>query len=134
MRRQAQFVGGDDTVPYDRELIRSGGASQRRDRRRQASSRPPPRSRAPRARRRGSFGRTLRNILLLALLALIVGGVLLFLRAATFNAAVSSAPFPSTALLWDLNGSERVNVLMVGYGGGDHDGAYLADSIQILSI
>ena len=68
------------------------------------------------------------------LLALLVGGVLLFLRAASFNAAVSSAPFPSTALLWDLNGSERVNVLMVGYGGGDHDGPYLADSIQILSI
>ena len=68
------------------------------------------------------------------LLALIVGGVLLFLRAASFNAAVSSALFPSTALLWDLNGSERVNVLMVGYAGGDHDGAYLADSIQILSI
>jgi polyisoprenyl-teichoic acid--peptidoglycan teichoic acid transferase len=134
VRRQAQFAGSDDTLPYDRELIRSGGASQRRDRRRQASSRRPPPSRAPRIRRRGSFGRTVRTILLLVLLALIVGGVLLFLRAATFNAAVSSAPFPSTALLWDLNGSERVNVLMVGYGGGDHDGAYLADSIQILSI
>jgi len=66
--------------------------------------------------------------------AVVVGAVLLFLRGATFNAAVSSAPYPSTALLWDLNGSERVNVLMVGYGGGDHDGAYLADSIQILSI
>jgi len=64
----------------------------------------------------------------------VVGVVLLFLRAATFNAATSSALFPSTALLWDLNGSERVNVLMVGYGGGNHDGAYLADSIQILSI
>lgn len=63
-----------------------------------------------------------------------MGAVLLFLRGATFNAAVSSAPYPSTALLWDLNGSERVNVLMVGYSGGDHDGAYLADSIQILSI
>ncbi len=134
MRRQAQFAGSDDTLPYDRELIRSGGTNQRRDRRRQASSRRPPPSRAPRVRRRGSFGRTVRTILLLVLLVLIVGAVLLFLRAATFNAAVSSAPFPSTALLWDLNGSERVNVLMVGYGGGDHDGAYLADSIQILSI
>jgi len=70
----------------------------------------------------------------LVLLALLVGAILLFIRAASFNAAVSSAVFPSTALLWDLNGSERVNVLMVGYGGGDHDGAYLADSIQILSI
>lgn len=133
MKRQARYASSDDTLPYDRELIRSGGASQRRDRRRQASSRPPPR-RASRTRRRGSFWRTLRTILLLILLAVVVGVVLLFLRAATFNAATSSAPFPSTALLWDLNGSERVNVLMVGYGGGNHDGAYLADSIQILSI
>jgi polyisoprenyl-teichoic acid--peptidoglycan teichoic acid transferase len=127
-------VRPDDTVPYDRELIRSGGASQRADRRRQASSRRPRGQGPPRAHRRGSFWRTLRTILLLIFIAIVAGGVLLFLRAATFNAAVSSAPFPSTALLWDLNGSERVNVLMVGYGGGDHDGAYLADSIQILSI
>ncbi|MDQ3345444.1 MAG: LCP family protein [Chloroflexota bacterium] len=134
MRRQAQYADGDDTVPYDRELIRSGETSQRRDRRKQASFKPPPRGRVPRARRQRSMGRTLRMILLLALLVVVVGGVLLFLRAATFNAAVSSAAFPSTALLGDLNGSERVNVLMVGYGGGDHKGAYLADSIQILSI
>ena len=56
------------------------------------------------------------------------------MRAAAFNATVSSAPFPSTQLLGPLNGSDRVNVLMVGYGGPGHDGAYLADSIQILSI
>lgn len=68
------------------------------------------------------------------LLGIIVAGVLIGLRAAAFNASVSSAPFPSTALLGALNGSERVNVLMVGYGGGDHDGAYLADSIQVFSI
>ncbi len=80
------------------------------------------------------MGGTLRIVLLLALVVVVVGGLLLFLRAASFNAAVSSAPFPSTALLGDLNGSERVNVLMVGYGGGEHNGAYLADSIQILSI
>jgi len=63
-----------------------------------------------------------------------VAVVLLFMRAAAFNASVSSASFPSTSLLGPLNGSDRVNVLMVGYGGGDHDGAYLADSIQILSV
>ena len=61
-------------------------------------------------------------------------GVLLGGRAAAFNESVSTAPFLSTALLGPLNGSDRVNVLMVGYGGGDHDGPYLADSIQILSI
>ncbi len=140
MRSQATHAAthafSRDTVPYDRELIRSGGASQRAERRRPAARREPPRGarRPSRPRRRGGFGRTLRTILLLVLLVLLVGGVLLFLRGATFNAAVSSAAYPSTALLWDLNGSERVNVMMVGYGGGDHDGAYLADSIQILSI
>jgi polyisoprenyl-teichoic acid--peptidoglycan teichoic acid transferase len=122
-----------DDPPYDRELIRSGSASRRGDRRSLA--------RAPRAtsrrggRRRGrSILRTIRNVLLLALLAVIVGGVLLGMRAAAFNATVSSATFPSTQLLGALNGSDRVNVLMVGYGGPGHDGAYLADSIQILSI
>jgi polyisoprenyl-teichoic acid--peptidoglycan teichoic acid transferase len=134
VRRHALYAGDDVTVPYDRELIRSGGASQRGERRRQGSSARPPRRREPRSRWPGSFWRSVRTTILLLLFALIVVSVLLFIRAATFNAAVSSAPFPSTALLWDLNGSERVNVLMVGYGGGDHAGAYLADSIQILSI
>ena len=122
-----------DDPPYDRDLIRSGSASRRGERRNTA--------RAPRAtsrrggRRRGrSVLRTIRNVLLLALLAVIVGGVLLGMRAAAFNATVSSATFPSTQLLGPLNGSDRVNVLMVGYGGPGHDGAYLADSIQILSI
>ena len=72
---------------------------------------------------------------MLVLLLVIVGGaVLLGMRGAAFNATVTDTPFLSTALLGPLNGSDRVNVLMVGYGGGDHDGAYLADSIQVLSI
>ena len=136
MRRQASYAGGDDTVPYDRELIRSGGRSGT-DRRRQASSRrPPPRreAREGRPRRPGGFLRTVRWVLLLALIALVAGGVLLGTRAAAFNATVTDTPFLSTALLGPLNGSDRVNLMMVGYGGADHDGAYLADSIQVLSI
>ena len=124
-----------DDPPYDRDLIRSGSASRRGERRNEARA---PRAaasrRGGRARRGRSVLRTIRNVLLLALLAVIVGGVLLGMRAAAFNATVSSATFPSTQLLGPLNGSDRVNVLMVGYGGPGHDGAYLADSIQILSI
>jgi LCP family protein required for cell wall assembly len=75
-----------------------------------------------------------RTILLVLVLALVVGGVLLGMRAAAFNATVTDTPFISTSLLFPLNGSDRVNVLMVGYGGEGHDGAYLADSIQVLSI
>ena len=138
MRRQAQFAGRRD-VPYDRELIRSGGVSSRGREERQPAPpqrqarrtrRDPPR----RPRRRRSFLGTLRTILLVVLLLAVVGLILVAIRAATFNATVSTAGFPSSALLGPLNGSARVNVLMVGYGGGDHDGAYLADSIQVLSI
>lgn len=134
MTRSARYARGDDTQPYDRELIRSGGVSRRTDRRRQARFDPPPQRRAPRARRPRSLLRLLRTVFVLALLAVVVGGVLLFMRAAAFNASVSSAGFPSTALLGPLNGSDPVNVMMVGYGGPEHEGAFLADSIQILSI
>jgi polyisoprenyl-teichoic acid--peptidoglycan teichoic acid transferase len=73
-------------------------------------------------------------LLLAVLVVAVVGGVLLGMRAAAFNATVTDTPFVSTQLLWPLNGQNRVNVMMVGYGGADHDGAYLADSIQVLSI
>lgn len=136
-----------DDVPYDRELIRSGGVTQsqaRREAPRAATSwrngserveqaRAP--RRASRSRRRGrSFGRTIGLILFLLLAAVVIGAVLLGMRAAAFNDAVSTAGFPSSALFGKLSGDDRVNVLLVGYGGGDHDGAYLADSIQVLSV
>lgn len=133
MTRTARLAFDDDTVPYDRELIRSGRVSQGGDQRRDSGLPPAPR-RPGTARRRSSTGRTIRTALLLLLVAVIVGGVLLFIRAAAFNGSVSSALFPSTALLGPLNGDGRVNVLMVGYGGEGHEGAYLADSIQVLSI
>ena len=73
-------------------------------------------------------------MLLFLVIAIGTGAVLLGMRAAAFNDAVSTAGFPSSALLGSLNGDERVNVVLIGYGGPEHDGPYLADSIQILSI
>jgi polyisoprenyl-teichoic acid--peptidoglycan teichoic acid transferase len=139
VKQQARYTGADE-VPYDREMIRSGGVStsahrekaRRRPSRGQAT--PPRQRRRPERRRRRSLGTILRTLLVVTLTALVVVVVLGGLRAAAFNASVSSAGFPSTALLGPLNGSDRVNVLMVGYGGADHDGAYLADSIQVLSV
>jgi polyisoprenyl-teichoic acid--peptidoglycan teichoic acid transferase len=78
--------------------------------------------------------RTIRRVLLLAVVAIAVVVVLVGMRAAAFNASVSSAGFPSAALLGPMSGGERVNVLMVGYGGAGHNGAYLADSIQVMSV
>lgn len=127
-----------DDVPYDRDLIRSGGVSGSRPRRDRGDRRPKgePRYRPPpfRPRRRRSGWRVIGTLFTLALIGAAVLVVVLGARAAAFNASVSSAPFPSAALLGPLNGNGRVNVLMVGYGGGEHDGAYLADSIQVMSI
>ena len=125
-------------APYDRELIRSGGVSRRVRRRRQAASGPARRrARRPARRPRIVVGRSLRADPVAGRPARSWGSWRRAPRACgppPSTRPVSTAGFPSTALLGPLNGSERVNVLMVGYGGGDHDGAYLADSIQILSI
>ena len=136
-----------DDVPYDRELIRSGGVAAgesadgagaaprarvpHRNPRSAASARAPARGRrretldpaddlpgAPVLRhRRGHRQRCCSGC-------------------GRRRSTTPSRPlaFPSSALLGSLNGDERVNVLLVGYGGPDHDGPYLADSIQILSI
>jgi len=92
----------------------------------------PPAARVRRPRR-------LRRRLLTALIIVLVvsgfGGVLLWQRIATFNDAVSSASSASSALFFPLMGSDRVNVVVYGYGGEEHGGGiYLADSINILSI
>ncbi len=90
-------------------------------------------SRPPRRPR--SLKRTLIFLLLILLLGGCTGGWLLWQRVAAFNDEVSSAPSLSSSLLGPLMGSERVNVVMYGYGGPEHKGGtYLADSIIIMSI
>jgi len=73
--------------------------------------------------------------LLVVLVGAVLGGILLWQRVAKFNDSVSSAPSTSFDLLGALNGTDRVNIALFGYGGTEHKGGnYLADSIQILSI
>lgn len=38
------------------------------------------------------------------------------------------------SLAYKIHHGERVNILMLGYGGGSHDGAYLTDSIMVISV
>jgi LCP family protein required for cell wall assembly len=91
--------------------------------------------RATRPRRPRSLKRTLVFLLLIVLLSGCTGGWLIWQRVAAFNDDVSSASSLSSALLFPLMGSDRVNVAMFGFGGPEHvGGAYLADSIIILSI
>jgi LCP family protein required for cell wall assembly len=94
---------------------------------------PPRRSRA--TRRPGRWKRNLLVLLVIVLLSGCTGGWLLWQRVSAFNDEVSSAGSLSSSLLFPLMGSERVNVVMYGYGGPGHTGGnYLADSINILSI
>ena len=37
-------------------------------------------------------------------------------------------------LAYKVHHGERVNILMLGYGGGNHDGPYLTDSIMVVSV
>ena len=37
-------------------------------------------------------------------------------------------------LAYRVHHGERVNILMLGYGGGNHEGAYLTDSILVISV
>ncbi len=73
--------------------------------------------------------------LLVILLVMVTGGILLWGRVSDFNARVSTASAASSALWGPLGGEERVNVVLFGYGGPEHErGTYLSDSIQIISI
>ncbi len=64
------------------------------------------------------------------------GGVLFFStmqKVLAFGSAIS----PKTPLSTDtgyMGTSDRVNVLIMGYGGGSHDGAYLTDSLVVASV
>jgi len=74
-----------------------------------------------------------RAVVLLALVVILIVSVLVVHRIADFGWAISThGPF-STQTGY-LSGSDRVNVLVLGYGGGDHDGAYLTDSLMVLSV
>lgn len=89
---------------------------------------------ATRERRPIRWGRRLRIGLLVTAVVVVAGSGLLVGRLSAFNASVSSAGSISE-LFWPLLGSDRVNVVIYGYGGDAHpDGTYLADSINILSI
>lgn len=113
------------------ERLRARGIDPYSRARQELSAGPPQR----RPRRSGSFRRTVTRTAIVLGALLLVGGFLLWGRVADFNAGVSSASAASSSLFFPLMGSDRVNVVMYGYGGPEHGGgSYLADSINIYSI
>ena len=93
----------------------------------------PPRPAAPGRRRRRTWVRVARYALLALVLLMLVSGALVARRLYAFGQAISSQA-PLSTQTGFMTGSNRINVVVLGYGGTGHDGAYLTDSMLIVSF
>ena len=82
-------------------------------------------------------GRWKRGLVAIALVLALVAGVVL-IRGGAFLSRISSQGlgglFGYSAVGSKLDHGDRVNILLLGYGGVQHQGAYLTDSLMILSL
>jgi LCP family protein required for cell wall assembly len=77
--------------------------------------------------------RALRYALLALVLVAIVLGALVTRRLYAFGQAISPQS-PLSTQTGFMSGAGRVNVVVLGYGGAGHDGAYLTDSMMVISL
>jgi LCP family protein required for cell wall assembly len=91
---------------------------------------PQVRQRPPRRRRGRFFGclTVLILVIILGIFATIIGQ-----RVLAFGSAISTQAPLSTQMSY-MGTSDRVNVLVMGYGGGTHPGANLTDSMMVVSL
>jgi len=71
-----------------------------------------------------------------SLVIFLILGIFLFItaqRVLAFGNAISNQSPLSTQTGY-MGGSQRVNFLIMGYGGSGHDGAYLTDSLVVISL
>jgi polyisoprenyl-teichoic acid--peptidoglycan teichoic acid transferase len=85
-------------------------------------------------RRQANWGRRIKLIGLILLVTFVLGLAFLIQRAAAFNGAVSTESALSMRLFGPLSGGDRVNILLLGYPDETHGGAFLSDSMNLLSI
>jgi LCP family protein required for cell wall assembly len=85
----------------------------------------------PKKRRNGCLITTL----VVLVLAVILGSIIVTTtqRVLAFGTKISTQSPLSTQTNY-MNISDRTNLLVIGYGGGVHDGAYLTDSLLMVSI
>lgn len=88
---------------------------------------------APRERRPANWRRRFAAVAILACIAVGAGAVAVWQRAAAFNDAVSTGPALSLRLFGPFS-PERVNVLLLGYSDESREGAFLSDSMNVISI
>jgi polyisoprenyl-teichoic acid--peptidoglycan teichoic acid transferase len=88
---------------------------------------------SPKLRRPANWRRRIFVFFLLLIVAATAGAVLLWQRAVAFNDAVSTQSAVSIRLFGPFS-PERVNVLMLGYSDESRDGAFLTDSMNVISV
>jgi LCP family protein required for cell wall assembly len=92
----------------------------------------PPRRKAPTTRRFARGGLPRRVLLILLLVALLFAGLLAH-RFWDFGTAISTQnPFSTQTRF--MTAGDRINLLVLGYGGGQHNGPNLTDSMIVVSI
>lgn len=82
-------------------------------------------------RRRGCMIGCLSVLLIFVLLGTF--GIITAQKVLAFGSAISTQSPLSTQTGY-MNTSDRVNILIMGYGGAGHDGAYLTDSLVVMSL
>jgi LCP family protein required for cell wall assembly len=82
-------------------------------------------------RRRGCLIGCLGVLLIFVILGFIL--VPMTQKVLAFGSAISTQSPLSTQTGY-MNTSDRVNILIMGYGGAGHDGAYLTDSMMVMSL
>src|SRR5688572_19757480 len=87
----------------------------------------------PRVRRPVNWRRRIGLVMVLLLVLVVTGTVILLQRAIAFNDAVSTESALSVGAFGPF-GPDRVNILLLGYNDESHGGAFLTDSINILSV
>jgi LCP family protein required for cell wall assembly len=88
------------------------------------------RARGPRGRRGCMIG-CLSSVVIAVILLVFL--VITAQKVLAFGSAISNQSPLSTQTGY-MGGSQRVNILLMGYGGSGHDGAYLTDSLVIMSL
>src|SRR5205823_10422906 len=85
----------------------------------------------PRRRRRGCLITSLIVLLLVCIVGILT--ITTAQRVLAFGSAISTQSPLSTQTSY-MGTSDRVNLLVMGFGGGNHDGAYLTDSMVVMSL
>jgi polyisoprenyl-teichoic acid--peptidoglycan teichoic acid transferase len=89
-------------------------------------------TKAPRKRRRNPILRIGCITMLVILVIVIIFGLITVPRVLAFGSHISKqAPLSMSG---DMSTNNRTNLLVLGYGGGGHDGAYLTDSMLVISL